>query len=318
MRVIKHLSYGSPKKLVLSETDLPTPVDNQVLIKVYAASVNPLEWRKVRAKPVLVRFTEGFFRPSDWHIGDDVSGVVEQVGEDVKNFRVGDCVFGTAYGSFADYALANENLLAHKAKGVSHQAAATVTLAGTTALQALRLGAIETGKKVLINGSTGGVGSMAVQIATAYGAKVTAVCSTSKAEYVSSLGAQSVLDYKKVDYTTLDRKFDLIVDTIANHSCLKNVSLLKPNGVYVAVGFWSLSRMMYTIFKSKRSSSVKALVTKYDKRDLEVLNELLSSGAISPYIDREYSLEQVADALLYLESKRATGKVILNIQKEEV
>lgn len=315
MKTIKHNHYGSPERLELTDVPQYSPSEDEVLIEVHAASVNPLEWRIVRAAPILVRFSEGFFKPKEWRLGNDVAGKIVGIGRDVTEFKIGDDVFGSAKGSLAEFACAKANQIALKPNNMSFEKAAAVPVAGVTALQALKLGNIKAGHKVLINGASGGVGSMAVQIATALGAHVTGVCSGSNAEFVKSIGAKETIDYKKHQYTKMQNKYDLIIDTIANQSFDSNIRVLSPGGICVIVGFWTLPKLFSGLARSRKAGSqIKHLTAQYkNKEDLEFLSELMTKGQLNPSIDRTYALDDVSKALLYLESKRARGKVVIKV-----
>lgn len=317
MKTIKHIKYGSPKSLIIAEESTPLVKDNEVLIKVHYASVNPLEWRKVRGTPILVRFSEGLFHPKEWRLGRDLSGTVVEVGKNVTEFEIGDAVFGLAKGSFSEYVSTKTNLITKKPENVSFEEAAAVSLAGVTALQVLKLGKITTGKKILINGASGGVGHFAVQLAVALGAEVTAVCSHSNMEFVKKLGAKSVIDYKQHDYTSTNERYDLIIDNIANHSLTSNKKILTSTGICVIVGFKSLLKMLIAKSKSKKDDSqIKLHLTEIkNKEELIVLSDLMKTGRLIPQIDRTYDLSDVSEALLYSESKRVSGKVIIKVIK---
>lgn len=319
IKTIKQHKYGSPKSLTIESTPKPTPQEDEVLIQVHNASVNPLEWRRVRGTPILVRFAEGLFKPKKWRLGRDVSGTIVAVGDKVKDLEVGDEVFGVGIGTLAEFACAKAHLVIKKPESLSFENTAATPLAGVTAFQALKVGKIGPNKKVLINGASGGVGHMAVQIAVAEGAEVTAVCSSSNASFVQKLGAKTIIDYRQQDYTQNHDQliqYDLILDTISNHSIKANQRVLAPNGTYVIVGFKSLFRMMMIKLKSRAdNSSVKLHLSHIkDREDLVYLCKLMQTGKLTPSIDRIYPLSEVPQALLYLESKRAKGKVVIQIK----
>jgi NADPH:quinone reductase-like Zn-dependent oxidoreductase len=320
IRTIKQHKYGSPKSLVIESIPTPTPQEDEVLIQVHNASVNPLEWRKVRGTPILVRFADGLFKPKNWRLGRDVSGKIVAVGAKVKDLVVGDEVFGLGNGTLAEFACAKAHLVVKKPESISFEMAAATPLAGVTAYQALKVGRIGPNMKVLINGASGGVGHMAVQIAVAAGAEVTAVCSSSNASFVKNLGAKTIIDYRQQDYTqNKDQvvQYDIILDIISNHSIRANLRVLAPMGKYVIVGFKSLFRLMMIKLKSSADNSSVILHLSHIKsrEDLDYLCKLMQTGKLTPSIDRVYPLSEVPQALLYLESKRAKGKVVIQVIK---
>jgi NADPH:quinone reductase-like Zn-dependent oxidoreductase len=321
MKAIIYPKYGSPDVLEFQEVEKPTPKDNQVLVKVVAASANPLDWHRMRAAPFLVRLSDGFLKPKNPKLGADVAGRVEAVGSAVTQFKPGDEVFGEIYaGSFAEYATGRETRLALKPSNLSFEEAAAVPVAAITALQGLRdAGHIQSGQKVLVNGASGGVGTFAVQIAKSYGAEVTGVCSTPKLEMVRSIGADHVIDYTKEDFTNNGQQYDLIYCAVANRSVSDYKRALKPNGICVIAGFTTLSRLFEHIIMgswvSKTSDKKIGLmdVANTNPQDLVFLKELLEAKKIAPVIDRCYPLSQTADAIRYLEEGHARGKVIINV-----
>ena len=325
MKAIVYTEYGSPNVLRLIEVEKPIPKDDQVLIEIYAASANPLDWHMMRAEPFLVRLDNGFLKPKNPKLGADVAGRVVAIGKNITKFQIGDQVFGelsaSGLGGFAEYACIKENLVVLKPSNLSFEAAAATPVAAITALQGLRdTGQIKTGQDVLINGASGGVGTFAVQIAKFYGAKVTGVCSTRNMEMVRSIGADHVIDYNKEDFTRGEQRYDLIFDAVGNRSVADYKRALKPNGICSVAGFSTLSHLFQVIllggWVSKTSSQKIGLmgVAKPNQKDLLVLKELLENNKIVPVIDKTYSLSQVADAIAYLEQGHARGKVIITVK----
>jgi 2-desacetyl-2-hydroxyethyl bacteriochlorophyllide A dehydrogenase len=322
MKAIIYTKYGPPEVLQLKEVDKPVPKDNEVLVKIIAASVNPADWHMIRGEPVFARVVFGFFKPKKLIPGIDIAGQVEAVGKNVKEFRPGDEVFGdTGWGgAFAEYVCVNENRLVLKPANISFEEASTVSVAGITALQSLRdKGQIKSGQKVLIIGASGGVGTFAVQIAKYFGAEVTGVCSTRNLDLVRSIGADKVIDYTKEDFTNSSQKYDLIIDNVANRSVVNLKRALNPNGVCVIVGFTSVSLMfqymflgpLVSMFGSKKIISLGT--ANLNKKDLDFLRELLATGKVKPVIDRTYPLNEVPEAIRYLEVGHARGKVVITI-----
>jgi NADPH:quinone reductase-like Zn-dependent oxidoreductase len=323
MKAIIYQTYGSPEVLELREVAKPVPKDNEVLIKVHSASANPLDWHRMRGTPIIARMMFGLRRPKDTRLGADVAGRVEAVGQNITQFKPRDEVFGMTSGSagaFAEYVCATENRLAPKPANISFEEAASAPVAAFTALQGLRdAGKIQAGQKVLINGASGGVGTFAVQIAKSYGTEVTGVCSTRNVEMVRSIGADHVIDYTKEDFTKSGKQYDLIFDTVANHSVLEYKSALNPNGICSVAGFSTMRHMfqemiMGTLVSKMGSKTIGGMgVAKPNKKDLEIIKELLESGKVKPVIDRRYPLNEVPEAIRYLETSRARGKVVITV-----
>jgi NADPH:quinone reductase-like Zn-dependent oxidoreductase len=316
--------YGPPDVIELADLKKPTPADDEVLVKVAAASVNPLDWHYMRGTPYIMRLMGvGVGKPSDMSMGVDFSGTVEAIGKNVTQFKPGDEVYGGRSGAFAEYLLIPEDrALVMKPPSVSFEQAAAVPIAAVTALQALRdLGKLEAGQKVLINGASGGVGTFAVQIAKSMGAEVTGVCSTRNVEMVRSLGADHVFDYKNEDYTESGEQFDLIIDNVGNHSLLKNRKVLTPEGRFVIIGGakgnW-LGPLMRPINALLLSPFVDQefvmILAKLRKDDLNALSELMVAGEMTSVIDRRYRLSEVPDAIRYSEEGHARGKIIIDVQ----
>ncbi|NJM48729.1 MAG: NAD(P)-dependent alcohol dehydrogenase [Alkalinema sp. RU_4_3] len=323
MKAIVQTRYGSPEVMQLAEVEAPTVPDNGVLVKVHATSINSGDWRLMRGTPFLVRLMFGGLRkPKIKTLGMDVSGTVEAVGRSVTQFKPGDAVFGdtseAGFGSFAEYLCAPEATFAHKPAQISFEAAATVPVAALTALQGLRdCGQIQAGQKVLINGASSGVGTFAVQLAKAFGAEVTAVCSREKSAMVVSLGADQMIDYHQTDITKMPAQYDLIFDVAAYRSVYHYLPILKPQGTYVLVGgaierFFQL--MLFGPWISRRQGkSIKVLSVKPNQADLVVLSDLLEAGKIVPVIDRTYPLSQVPAAIHQMEQRQVTGKIAIAI-----
>ena len=322
MKAIVFDRYGGPDVLELRELDTPQPKDDQVLVRVHAASVNPIDWHRLRGQPLFVRGSEGFRRPRNTGLGADLSGTVEQVGRDVTALRTGDEVFGMSIRTLAEYvAVAADGLVAKPATLTFEQAAA-VPLAALTAAQALRRpGTLDPGRSVLVNGASGGVGTFAVQIAKALGAEVTAVCSTRNAELVRSLGADEVVDYTREDFTKRGRRYDLVVDTVMNRSLAALRRAAKEDGAIVLVGAAkgrSGGRPMLRFVRAMlgrrfASQEVLTFLTERNHDDLLLVKELIEAGKLTPVIDRTYPLAETADAIRYLEQGHARGKVVVAV-----
>lgn len=326
MQAILYREYGDASVLRLERVDKPLPNDDQVLVQVRAAGANPLDWHYMRGTPYILRVVgSGIRRPVDPRLGVDLAGVVVAVGKDVKRFKVGDEVFGTAPGAFAEFARARETRLAPKPANITFEEAAAVPIAALTALQGLRdKGGIRAGQKVLVNGASGGVGTFAVQIAKAYGAEVTGVCSTRNVELVRSIGADHVFDYTKEDFTRSGKQYDLIIDTVQNHSRADLKRVLTPRGIHVGigkgggpdadstVGIFSgmLGDAISNAFSDQHFAGLLAEVT---PADLQYLRELMEAGKVKPVIDRTYSLAETPAAIAYLERGRARGKVVVRV-----
>jgi NADPH:quinone reductase-like Zn-dependent oxidoreductase len=322
MKAVVYYNYGSPDVLKCEEIEKPTAGDNEVLIKVRAASVNPLDWRLMRGMPYIGRIVFGLRKPKITRPGRDVAGQVEAVGRNVTQFKPGDGVFGACRGAFAEYACASESALVTKPDNVTFEQAASVPVAAFTALQGLRdKGKIQPGQKVLINGAAGGVGTFAVQIAKSFGADVTGVCSTRNLDMVRSIGADRVIDYTQEDFTKSGQRYDLIFDLMANHSLLACRRVLNPKGIYIGAGVGTggsliglLARWITALVLSRCvSQKVVIFVAKLRKEDLTVLRELIKAGKVTPVIDRRYRLSEVPEAIRYLEEGHARGKVVITL-----
>ena len=320
-KAIVYTKYGSPDVLQLQEVEKPTPGDDEVLVKVHAVSVNAADWHLMRGKPFIARFLIGGFRkPKNSILGSDIAGRVEVVGKNATQFQPGDEVFGAAgQGGFAEYASVRERALLLKPANVSFEAAAAVPIAAVTALQALRdKGQIRPGQKVLINGASGGVGTFAVQLAKAFGAEVTGVCSTRNLDMARGIGADYVIDYTREDFTRNGQRYDLIVDIAANHSVSDYKRALTPQGICVGTGFSTLLHLFqYWLLGSlaSRTGSQKfvSFMAKLYRKDMILLKELLEAGKIVPVIDKCYPLSKVAEAMRYFGEEHARGKVIITV-----
>jgi NADPH:quinone reductase-like Zn-dependent oxidoreductase len=320
MKAIVHPRYGFDA-LELRDVQRPVIEDHQVLVRVHASSVNPAEWYRVHG-PFFVRFGNGLRRPKSPMVGGDLAGRVEAVGKDVKEFQPDDEVFGTSGASWAEYAPSREPRLVRKPANVSFEEAAAVPIAGLTALQAVRdHGRIQPGHKVLINGASGGVGTYAVQIAKAFGAEVTAVCSTRNVDMVGSLGADRVCDYTQEDFTRSAERYDVMLDIAGSRSFLEFRRVLTHEATVVIVGapmstkgLGPLKHIIGTKLVSiRRSQKFVNFLAKIEKDDLAFMSELLETGKVRSIIDRRYDLSEVPDALRYLGTTHARGKVVITM-----
>ena len=317
MKAIVYYKYGSPDVLELKEVEKPNPRDHEVLVKIYAASANAADWHLMRAEPFLARLENGLLKPKNTKLGADVAGRVEAVGRNVTQFQAGDDVFGgmplNELGSFAEYVCAPEELLALKPTRLTFEQAAAVPLAAFTALQGLRdKGQIQPGQKVLINGASGGVGTFAVQIAKSFGTEVTGVCSTRNLDLVRSIGADHAIDYTQEDFTRNGQRYDLIFDAVGNRSVSDLNRALNPNGICAVAGFTSLSRLFQVMFLGGKKIGLMA-TAKENKKDLVFIKELLEAGKVVPVIDRTYPFLEVPEAIRYLETGHAQGKVVIAV-----
>lgn len=320
MKAIVQSEYGSPDGVLkLQDINKPTPGENEVLVRVRAAALNPLDWHDVRGLPYFLRLGNGLLKPKNRVPGVDLAGHVEAVGEKVSQFQPGDEVFGACRGACAEYACGTEKGLFQKPAELTFEQAAAVPVAALTALQALRdRGKMQPGQRVLIVGASGGVGTFAVQIARSLGAEVCGVCSTRNVEMVRSLGADQVIDYTQEDFTQSGQRFDLIVDTAGTHSLLDCRRALVPRGTYVVVGAPSgrwlkgldrfVKAVVLSLFVSQR---MVPFITAMNKEDLGVLKELIEAGKVKPVIDRSYTLSETPEAIRYVEEGHARGKVVI-------
>jgi NADPH:quinone reductase-like Zn-dependent oxidoreductase len=325
MKAIVQPKYGSPDVLQLKDVEKPTPRENEVLVKIHAASVNAYDWHLLTADIFLVRMMGGgVLRPKNTRPGADIAGRVEAVGVNVKHFKPGDEVYGDIAGisgGFAEYAAVPEKLLALKPDNLSFEEAAAVPMAGITALQGLRdVGKIQAGQKVLIQGAAGGVGTFAVQIAKAFGAVVTAVCSTRNAAQARSLGADHVIDYTKEDFTRGEKQYDLIFAANGYHPLADYKRALTPTGIYVMAGgrFRQIFEAMLLGPKMSEPNGRKlgGVSAKHSQADLVFLKELIEAGKVKPVVDKYFPLSQTSEALRYLGTGHARGKVVITIASD--
>lgn len=323
MKAIVYRCYGPPEVLQFEDVAKPTPADDEVLVRVRAAAVNPLDWHYMRGSPYIMRLGTGLGAPDDSRMGVDFSGTVEAVGNNVKQFKPGDGVFGGGSGAFAEYlTIRDGRSLALKPPNITFEQAASAPIAAITALQALRdKGKVQPGHKVLINGASGGVGTFAVQIAKSLGAEVTGVCSTRNIAMVRSIGADRVIDYTREDYTRSGQKYDVIIDNVGNHSLLANRRVLTPEGILVIVGgakgnwLGPLLRPIAALTLSPFVGQEFVLVlAKFSQADLSLLGDLMQSGEVIPVIGRHYPLSEVPSAIRYSEEGRARGKIIIDLE----
>ena len=321
MNAIVCRAYGPPNVLRVEETATPTPTNDQVLIRVRAASVNPYDWHFMRGSPYLIRIISGLTRPKDIRVGVDVAGVVERVGRAVTRFKPGDEVFGGCRGAFAEYACAPDTSIVAKPANLTFEQAATVAVAGYSALQGLRdHGRIQRGHNVLVNGASGGVGTFAVQIAKSFGARVTGVCSTRNLDLVRSLGADRVIDYMHEDFTNGSDRYDIVLDCHANRPLLACAGILAPGGRYIIVGAPGRgligplrAAVKVLVLSPLIRRRLTMMVAKPNQDDLALLGDLMKTGSVTPVIDRDYRLDQVPDAIRYVEEGHARGKVVITV-----
>lgn len=320
---VRSRCYGAPEALEIARVEKPVPQANEVLVRIEAASVNPLDWHYMRGSPYVMRFMSGLGAPKDSRLGADFAGVVEAVGKDVTTFAVGDGVFGTGKGAFGQYTTKHvDGSLAKIPPNVSFEQAAALPIAGITALQALRdHGQLQAGQRVLVNGASGGVGTFAVQLAKSLGATVTGVCSERNREMVLAIGADRVIDYRTSNYTESEEKYDLIIDMVGNHPMSANLDVLEPTGRLVIVGgkkgnwIGPLTNMLKEPFISPFvEQPVIVMLARPNGADLEELARLVETGDIEPVIDRRYSLQDVPAAIAYSEEGRARGKIIIDVR----
>jgi NADPH:quinone reductase-like Zn-dependent oxidoreductase len=322
MKAIVYRCYGPPDVLNVEDIEKPVPADNEVLVKVHAAGVNPLDWHYMRGEPSVMRLMSGIGKPKETRLGVDFAGTVEAIGANVSKFKPGDEVFGARTGAFGDYVVVREDrAIVLKPDNVTFEQAAAVPIAAITALQALRdKGKLQPGQKVLINGASGGVGTFAVQIAKSFGAEVTGVCSTRNVEMVRSLGADYVVDYKLEDFTEGDKRYDLILDNVGNHplSALRNT--MNPQGILVMIGgSGSGIEMLQTSIQALLMSTFGdqeflSFLARLKQEDLGVLSDLMREGKVTSMIDRTYPLNDVPAAIGYSEEGHARGKIIISTE----
>jgi NADPH:quinone reductase-like Zn-dependent oxidoreductase len=320
MKAIVYTEYGPPDVLQLKEVAKPTPKEDEVLIKVHAASVNDWDWGLLRGTPFVNRLMFGLLKPKTKILGCDIAGGVEAVGKNVKQFQSGDEVFGdlsgSGFGGFAQFVCAREDVLALKHARMTFEEAAAVPQAGVLAVQGLRKGQIQKGKKILINGAGGGVGTFAVQIAKSFGAEVTGVDSTRKLDMLLSMGADHVIDYTKEDFTKNGQAYDLILDVVVYRSMFDYKRALGPKGIFVMIG-GSMPRIFQIVLTAPlitRSKKLVILAHKPNPKDLIFINDLFEAGKVKPVIDRCYPLSEVPEALRYFGEGHHQGKVVITLE----
>jgi len=324
VKAVVYHNYGSPDVLRYEEIEKPAPGDDDVLVAVRAASVNPYDSHLIRAEPFLLRIAFGLRKPKHPRLGVDFSGRVEAVGSNITRFKPGDEVFGAARGAFGEYLCAQDSRLALKPRSVTFAQAASVPIAGVTALQGLRdRGKVQPGQKVLVNGAAGGVGTFAVQIVKAFGAHVVGVCSTRNLDLVRSIGADEVIDYTQEDFTKARSLYDVIFDCVSNHSLSACNRILKSDGRYVGIG--GVGQPMMRIVNRILSGVVMSPFVKKNLRpfgakmkseDLAVIARMMESGKVTPVIEKEYAFTQVADAIRRVETGHTRGKIVITVSDE--
>jgi NADPH:quinone reductase-like Zn-dependent oxidoreductase len=326
MKAIVYCDYGLAN-LKLENIEKPTPNDDQLLVRVRAASVNPYDWHFIEGTPKIMRLMGvGLRKPKNTQLGVDFAGTIEAVGKNVTQFKPGDDVFGGRGGAFAEYVCRRaEGAVALKPANITFEQAASVNIAGITALQAIRdKGKVQPGQKVLINGASGGVGTFAVQIAKSFDADVTGVCSTRNVDLVRSLGADHVIDYTKEDFAKGTERYDVILDNVPNHSLSECRHILNPKGKYVMIGgggpndsrwIGPFGRVIHALLVSPFiSQKMGMMMADANQKDLTVLADMMQSGKVKPVIDRTYKLSEVPAAIAYLEEGHARGKVVITIE----
>lgn len=320
MKAIINTKYGQPDVLEFVDVEKPVPQDDEVLIKIRASSINAAEWYGMVGLPI-ARIGGGLFKPKDTRLGVDYSGVVEAIGKNRNDFKIGDEVFGARSGAYAEYVCV-KNIIIPKPKNITFEQAASVPTAAITALQGLReFGKIQAGQKVLINGASGGVGHFAVQIAKSFGAEVTAVCSTKNIEIARSSGADHVIDYTKENFTLGNQKYDLLLDVSGTHSWSEYKRILKPDAKFVIVGspkgtpvIGPLAHVIKIKVGSWRASQkVEFFIAKFNKDDMNLLKEFLETGKVKPFVEKTYPLSQTAEAMRYFGKGHIQGKIVVTM-----
>jgi len=322
MKAIIYTQYGPPEVVRLTEVEKPVPKDNEVLIKVRAATVNRTDCGFRSAEYFIVRFFSGLFRPNNKILGNEFAGDIEAMGKDVKSFRIGDKVFGyndTKFGAHAEYmVMAEDDSITTMPENLTYDEAAPITEGAHYALCDIRAAKIHSGQKILINGATGAIGSAAVQIVKYLGAEVTAVCDTKNVELVKSLGADVVIDYTKEDFTNINHTFDVVFDAVGKSSFRKCKPLLEKRGIYMSTELGNMSQNPFLAIITPLFGDKKVLfpLPTINKEDVVFLKELVETGNYKPVIDRSYPLEQIVEAYRYVESGKKTGNVVLNVKIE--
>jgi NADPH:quinone reductase-like Zn-dependent oxidoreductase len=323
MKAIQYYKYGPPSVLQVQEVAKPSPGPNQILLKIKATSVNPLDWHMYRGSPIFLRFMTGLFKPKNKFAGADAAGIVEEIGSEITDLEIGDEVFGDLYPfgycAWSEYALVETGGLVKKPANVSFQQAGVTGIAALTAYQALKHQLnIQENEHVLINGASGGVGTFAVQIAKAFGAKVTGVCSAKNIEMVKNLGADEVIDYTSTDFTEGDTQYDHIMEIVLDHSRKEYARILKPGGTCLVIGFKDLTvrNFMKLAIKSlskEENKIIKSFTAKSNQVDFQAIADMLENGQIKSVIEREYTLDQIVEACEYLEDGHVAGKLAIMI-----
>jgi NADPH:quinone reductase-like Zn-dependent oxidoreductase len=326
MKAIVRSKYGPPEILEFEEIEKPVCGDDEVLVKVCAVALNPLDWHFLRGIPYLMRIMSGLSKPKNKLIGADFAGKVEAVGKNVNQFKIGDDVFGTKHGSLAEYiTVRQDGAIAFKDARITFEQAAALPIAGLTALQGLRdVAQIKQGQRVLINGASGGVGTFAVQIAKYNGAEVTGVCSTKNVELVRSLGADYVIDYTNENFTKNGKSYDVSIDNIGNHSLWQYKKILNKSGVYVGNGggsvndrgffgpiFGALAPSVFSLFVNQK---MKTFLAKPNSNDLKFLISLMLNGKLNSVIDKQYKFSEIKEAMYYLEAGHVSGKLVITLE----
>lgn len=326
MKAVVYEGFGSPDILRCQDIEKPTPGENEVLIKVRAASINPLDWKLMKGGPFLVRILLGLGKPKIRRPGVDVAGEVEAIGRNVTQFNPGDEVFGTCVGAFAEYATSAsafgiKSALVKKPENVTFEQAASAPVAALTALQGLRdKGRIEAGQKVLINGAAGGVGTFAVQMARVFGSHVTGVCSTGNVDMVRSIGADRMIDYTQNDFTKSEERYELLLDCVGNHSLSACRRVLNPKGILVLVGAPDratriVTRTIGALVRSRfGTKKMVFFIARMNKEDLTTVGEFMAAGKVRPVIDKRYKLSEASEAFRYVEKGHARGKVLISLE----
>ncbi len=323
MKAIRYCEYGSPDVLKLEDVEKPMPKDDELLVRVRAASLNFIDAGLVRG-PWVLRLLAGLRKPEFTGFGQDFAGVVEAVGKNVTKFKPGDEVFGGKRGSVAQYVCVRKDRVALKPANITFEQAGAVKHAGLTALQGLRTGKIHAGQKVLINGASGGVGTFALQLAKAFDTEVTAVCSARNVEMARTLGADHVIDYTKEDFTKREERYDLLFDNVNNHSMTERRRILNPNGICVLAGIGSAGKTQEQLGRIVRGLGAglwsrftdhkfAQYTTRMDQADLKFLSDLMAEGKVKPFVEKTYSMRETADALRYFEEGHARGKIVITI-----
>jgi NADPH:quinone reductase-like Zn-dependent oxidoreductase len=328
LKAVIYTHYGTTSNLHLTEVPKPTPKDNEVLIRVHASSVNAWDWDILRGKPFLVRVIGGLFKPKNQILGADFAGTIESVGNNVREFKPGDEVFGdfaeSGFGGFAEYAAVPEKLLAHKSPKMTFEQAAAIAQAGLLAIQGLRFGGeLKANQQILINGAGGGVGTLALQYAKSFGAIVTCVDKSEKFDLLRSLGADHVIDYRTEDYTRTGKQYDLILDVIAHRTVSDYKRALKPGGTFSMIGGSMggllIKLMLFGSVISKfNGKKLGVMGYRPNRSDLDLLTRLFEEGKVIPAIDKVYPLHQVPEAMQHLGDGKVRGKIVISVENESL